>query len=260
MTKAAEPILARIAWDTPEEVPPGFVQGPEKRSLYLIECNYTGYGSAVIDGREFKVSPGKCYVVHPGSSLILKADRTEPRRALWCIFGGTRAGEILYNAGITPESPFAPDDRFEELFSVLKRLYEYRLQNDMGAELIKTACLYEFLGVLSRGKADVGRTLRVERAVSMMENEYRHDISIADVASELGFDRSYLSTAFKESTGISPYAYLTEIRIRRACDLLTGSSASVSEVAEAVGIDPHNFSRIFKREMGVSPIEYRMGK
>lgn len=257
MTKAVEPILARIAWDTPEDVPPGFVQRPEKRSLYLIECNYTGYGTAVIDGKEFKVSPGKCYVVHPGSVLTLKADANEPRRALWCIFGGTRAGEILYNAGITSDSPFAPDDRFEELFSILKRLYDIRLQNDMGSEVIKTAYLYEFLGVLARGKADVGRNLLAERAVGIMETEYHSDITVSDVAAELGFDRSYFSTVFKEYTGVSPYAYLTTIRIKRASDLLTGGNQSVSEIAEAVGIDPHNFSRIFKREMGISPLDYR---
>ncbi len=260
MAKAAEPILARIAWDTPEDVPPGFVQGPEKRSLYLIECNHTGYGSAVINGREFKVSPGKCYVVHPGSTLTLTADRKEPRRALWCIFGGTRAGEILYNAGITPESPFAPDDRFEELFSVLKKLYDIRLCNDMGSELIKTGYLYEFLGVLARGKADVGRNLLAERAASVLETEYTSDITIADVAAELGYDRTYLSTVFKEYSGISPYAYLTGIRIRHACDHLSVGDESITEIAEAVGIDPHNFSRIFKREMGVSPIEYRRRK
>ena len=257
MAHAAEPILARIAWDTPEDVPPGFVQGPEKRNLYLIECNYTGYGSAVINGKEFRVSPGKCYVVHPGCTLTLKADKTEPRRALWCIFGGSRAGEILCKAGITSDSPFAPDDRFEELFSILKRLYDVRLQNDMGSELIKTAYLYEFLGVLARGKADVGRNLLAERAVSVMETEYRNDITVSDVAAELGFDRSYFSTVFKECTGSSPYAYLTEIRIKHACDYLADTNMSISEIAEAVGINSHNFSRIFKRETGISPMEYR---
>ena len=257
VTKASEPMLHRIVWDTPEDVPPGSVLGPERRNLYLIECNVRGNGAFILNGKRFEVGPRKCYIIHRGDELTLIADDKEPRIALWCFFGGARVGEILRSAGIDSDSPFAPDELFDELYSILERLYAVRTENDMGAELIKTAYLYEFLGTLTRGKVDIARNVVAERAISIMETEYTSDMSVSDMASELGFDRSYFSTLFKECTGTSPYAYLTSLRVKKACELLLQTDMSVLEVSESVGINPHNFSRIFKRETGISPTDYK---
>ena len=227
--------------------------------MYLIECNPTGYGSFEVNGKHFKVGPRCCYILRPGDLVTLCAAENDPKTSLWCLFGGARVGEILDAAGITADQPFAPEDKFDELFAILEKLYSIRLQNDLGSELAKTAYLYEFLGVLVKGKSAAAGDIVIERAKSIMESEYPKDITVSDIASELGFDRSYFSILFKEQTGTSPYAYLTSLRIRRACDLLVNGGLSISEVAERVGIDPHNFSRIFKRIMGISPAEYKNG-
>jgi AraC-like DNA-binding protein len=253
-------MLHRILWDTREEVPPGSVVGPEVRNLYLIECNVSGYGSVVINGKEFSVGPRCCYVLHPGDEVTLKAAEKDPRLALWCLFGGAKAGEILRAAGITADSPFVSKEKFDELLEILEKLYAIRLQSDLGSELLKTAYIYEFLGVVARGKTDISKKLPIERAITIMETESNTDLSVSDISDELGFDRSYFTTLFKKHTGISPYAYLTRIRIKKACGLLENSDLPMSEIAERVGINAHNFARIFKREMGSSPAEYRRSK
>ena len=257
---ASEPMLHIIEWDTPDIVTPGYTVGPEVRRLYLIECNVLGYGTVTVNGREFKVGPGDCYVLYPGDTVTQVADEVEPRIALWCLFGGARVGEALRAAGITSESPFAPREKFDELLAIMEKLLAVSDKTDMGAELLKTAYLYELLGTLAEGKTDVARNVVAERAISIMETEYSGNLSISDVARELGFDRSYFSTLFKDSVGISPYSYLTRIRIRHACNLLSDTSLAINEVAERVGIDPHNFSRIFNREVGASPVEYKKQK
>ena len=257
VSNASEPMLHIIEWDTPDIVIPGYTVGPEVRRLYLIECNVSGYGTVTVNGREFGVGPRSCYILYPGDTVTLRADDNEPRIALWCLFGGARVGEILTAAGITAESPFAPEEKFDELLAIMEKLLAVSDKTDMGSELMKTAYLYEFLGTLSRDKHSLSRNVAAERAISIMETEYSGDLSVSDVARELGFDRSYFSTLFRESVGISPYSYLTRIRIRHACDLLTDSALAINDIAERVGIDPHNFSRIFNREVGLSPVEYR---
>ena len=257
VSKAAEPLLHIIEWDTPDIVTPGYTVGPVVRRLYLVECNVSGYGTVNINGKEFCVGPGDCYVIYPGDTVIQKADDKDPRIALWCLFGGARVGEILRASGITSDAPFAPKEKFGELLAIMKKLLAISNKTGMGAELMKTACLYEFLGALADGKEDISRNIIAERAISIMETEYSGSLSVSDIARELSFDRSYFSTLFKESVGTSPYSYLTRIRIRRACDLLRDTPLSVGAISERVGITPHNFSRIFKREVGISPAEYR---
>lgn len=257
VSKGAEPMLHRILWDTDEDVLPGFVQGPETRNTYLIECNVSGYGKVIINGNEYNVTPGCCYIMRPGDEVTMIADEHDPRRALWCMFGGEKVYEILNSVGITDKSPFVDVLHFDDIRAVLEKLFDIRLKTDLGSELMKTAYLYELLGIISQGRTEIERNIVAERAISIMETEYGRDMSVSDIAAELGFDRSYFSTIFKECTGTSPYAYLTMLRVRKACNLLKSTDLSINQVAERVGIDPHNFSRIFKRELGILPIKYK---
>jgi AraC-like DNA-binding protein len=88
-----------------------------------------------------------------------------------------------------------------------------------------------------------------------METRLSLPISVADLAAEVGFERSYFSVVFKEKTGRSPHEYLTKLRITAACrELIAGMS--VAEVAESVGLEPKNFSRIFKKYIGETPLGY----
>ena len=53
-------------------------------------------------------------------------------------------------------------------------------------------------------------------------------------------------------------AYLNEIRLSHAVQLLETTDRPIAEVGETVGLeDPAYFSRLFRRQYGLSPIRYR---
>ena len=254
---SSEIIVPRIVWDTPETVPPGSHHGPDLRYTYLIECNVSGYGKVTINGKKFDIVPRCCYFCLPGDIVKLEADEVNPRQAIWCIFGGKIADEILKRAGITSETPFVPGDKFDAIFALLEKMHEYKENNDLGGELIKKGLVYQILGELTLGRETIEYNHIVEEAVAIMETEYSSDLTISSIADKLKVDRSYLSNLFKKHKRVSPYSYLNLIRMKRACMLLATTNNSTTSIAEAVGIDPHNFSRIFQREMGDTPSEYR---
>ena len=71
---------------------------------------------------------------------------------------------------------------------------------------------------------------------------------------------SILPTLFKKKTGKTPHAYLSELRIKKSCALLSDSNLSISETARAVGIDPVCFARVFKKYTGTVPGNYKKEK
>ena len=88
---------------------------------------------------------------------------------------------------------------------------------------------------------------------------YGLNITIPDLAKEVGLERSYFSTLFKAKTGKTPHAFLTELRIKKACMLIEMNTMPINEISTAVGIEPVNFSRVFKKITGVLPGQYKKG-
>lgn len=69
---------------------------------------------------------------------------------------------------------------------------------------------------------------------------------------------AYFSTMFKKETGQAYIAYLTDVRLGRAVELLMATDDKTYIIAEKVGYPEQNyFSYVFKKKFGVSPTRYR---
>ena len=257
--RSAEPKVYLCAADNDDNLPGGSYCAPCAHDLFVLECNESGYGRASINGRWFDVKPRMSYIILPGDAVAYYAARENPRRGYFLLFGGGKIGRLLERAKITADSPLLPEEKFDEVLSVMKKLYAIRGESDTGAELTRTGYLYELLGIILRGKVEnESANYNIERAVSIMETYYHTNLTMENIAAEVGFDRAYFSTAFKKHKGISPHEFLTNLRINRACEIIENSTAaSIGFVAESVGLEIQNFSRIFKSVTGKTPREYK---
>jgi AraC-like DNA-binding protein len=70
--------------------------------------------------------------------------------------------------------------------------------------------------------------------------------------------RSAFAVAFTHAVGKPPLHYLTNIRMKRAADLLRVGNLSVKEVSYRVGYESEiAFGRLFKKHFGVTPSEFK---
>lgn len=87
------------------------------------------------------------------------------------------------------------------------------------------------------------------------------DLSLTELCSYLGFSCSYFSTLFKRHMGQNYSCYLTDLRLRRAAQLLKDTDETALSISYQVGYSaPNYFCREFKRRFGVSPLAYRRGE
>ncbi|HEV3086016.1 MAG TPA: helix-turn-helix transcriptional regulator [Candidatus Elarobacter sp.] len=100
--------------------------------------------------------------------------------------------------------------------------------------------------------------LRMQRVKRFIELHAFEQLAVRDVAAEVGLSPFTLVRQFRSAVGTSPYAYLLELRLARAKELLRTSDRSIGAVAERVGFrDPAYFSRLFASTVGCSPTEFR---
>lgn len=92
------------------------------------------------------------------------------------------------------------------------------------------------------------------RACELMDAHLDGGIALAEVAGQCGLSVSYFARAFRQSTGITPHAWLTRRRVDRAMAMMQDRSASLSAVALAAGFaDQSHFTRVFSKVVGISP-------
>lgn len=96
------------------------------------------------------------------------------------------------------------------------------------------------------------------QAVAFLCEHYAGDLDRGRVAKHLGVTAGYLTRVFHRELGLTPWDYLTRLRIVRAKELLAHASLSIAEVAGRVGYnDPAYFTRVFLKETGHSPRAFR---
>ncbi|MDQ8737913.1 response regulator [Paenibacillus sp. LHD-38] len=98
----------------------------------------------------------------------------------------------------------------------------------------------------------------VIEAAAFIEKHFREPISLQQVADAVNVSKNYFSEMFKRVTGDNFIDYLISLRVKRAKELLQGSSLKVYEVAEQSGFnDVKHFSKQFKKLVGLSPAEFQ---
>ena len=83
-------------------------------------------------------------------------------------------------------------------------------------------------------------------------------VAVEMICRELHMSPAYFSTMFRKVTGQTYIAYLTEVRLQKAVELLNETDDKTYVIAQKVGYQEQNyFSYVFKKRFGISPTKYR---
>lgn len=101
---------------------------------------------------------------------------------------------------------------------------------------------------------------RVQQMLAFMQENFSHNITVADVAGAAGIGERECLRCFQKTIHIPPMQYLLKYRIMRGAEaLLTRPTATIAQVAVSCGFDsPSNFSQHFRRFYSCTPREYRL--
>ena len=99
---------------------------------------------------------------------------------------------------------------------------------------------------------------KIAMACEYMEMHYEQDIALEQVAEYISINPSYLSYIFKKETGSTFLQYLTNIRLQKACRLMTDNpELSLDDVAAKTGYHSTSyFHKIFRSRFGMSPRQW----
>lgn len=244
---------------------PNHDYGPALRDHYLIHYISGGEGVFSADGNTYKLVEGQGFLIYPNVISYYKADGQNPWTYSWVAFNGLKAGHYLKQTGLSRENPVFTYNNDSYLKDCIDEMIECR-NIISGRDLRLTGLLYMFLSKLietnGTGSQDYYTTERsnhyIDLAVRYIHMNYSRSITISEIASSIGLDRSYLSSLFKKKLNVSPQEYLLNLRIEKSCVLMGNESLTIGNISRSVGYnDPLHFSKIFRKIKNVSPSKYR---
>lgn len=99
---------------------------------------------------------------------------------------------------------------------------------------------------------------QLRRVVEYLDAHLPKHVDLADLAALVDLSQSHFSRAFKASTGMAPYRWQLDARVRRAQALLLDTHFTLDQVADATGFaDAVHFGRTFRRLTGATPAAWR---
>lgn len=240
------------------------VERTEGLDEYVLIFVETGEGWIETGGKRKDVAAGEVILLPPRQRHAYGSHDENPWTLYWFHFRGQIAEELLewtnFSADTRVMTCASWDGirrQFHTLFDSIERGYHEHNLLEMSRTLINVITLLHRNP--SRERPQEARD-RIERAMDRMRETLTRPLTLEAYAREAGYSVPRYCHWFKHFTGVSPMAFLTELRIQSACEYLDTTSLAIKEIAAILGYeDPYYFSRTFAKCTGQSPMKYREG-
>ena len=215
--------LYQFGW---EQCDPSHSFGPAARNHYLFHLCLSGTGTLYAENSNgesiaYQVKSGQGFMVFPHQVSTYIADHEIPWEYTWIEFDGLRAKEAVDLAGISRDRPIYKA-RYKDLAETMKQEMLYIVNNKEASPFHLIGHLHLFIDSFIRSSTSApigqGSSLRdfyIKEAISFIEQNFQNNISVEDIATSCGLNRSYFGKIFHEYTGKSPQDFLISYRMSK---------------------------------------------
>lgn len=214
----------------------------------------------VESGEGVLVTPEGSFDLTPGMAVFMRRDvpveyygMDHTFESAWVTFNGVGVDSILEYLG-------AENFAFLKSRSVYPMIVNaYKLADRGASPELLSRCAYDVLTAFFHELNTEHRSPILIRAKDYIEEHYNENISVSDLARELGISESLLFRLFREGERQTPSDCLRNVRIRRAEQLLLSQpDLKITELALRCGFsDAAYFCKVFKNETGMTPKTYQ---
>ena len=99
---------------------------------------------------------------------------------------------------------------------------------------------------------------QLRKVEALAADDLSQDLGLSELAGAAGLSPYHFARRFKASTGETPHAWLTRLRMEKARHLIAATGLAMIEIAHSVGFESQShFGQVFRTSCGVTPAEFR---
>ncbi len=191
-----------------------------------------------------------CDVTSPLAAALEQSGSASPENLFVSRLHFDPQGAILSRLRMLAErcAPALQPSSFEQYFLILasrfSALYEEVQKKIARLPVVKAATRQELFRRLERGR-------------EFLHSRSNGPVSLEEAARSALLSPYHFHRAFRQVHGLTPHAYLTNLRLARARDLLQRGTSVLETCLECGFQSPTSFSRLFRSSFGILPSRVR---
>lgn len=229
---------------------------------FVVAATEAGGAHVTNAGRAHAALPGSLFVSNPNEPQSARMGRS-PRWRYRAFYLSHPAMDLLAHTNGARPAPFFIDGvlndpalaaRFLRLHHALETEHDRFRDDELLADAFGTLLLRNGGG---SPRAPAYRDAAIVRAVvASMQAQHAEKLSLATLAAGAGLTPFQLIVLFKRTVGLTPHAYLIQIRLNVAREHLRRGSPLADSATAAGFYDQSALTRHFKRWYGITPRQY----
>lgn len=245
-----------------EDCAPGYHYGPRYRSYNLLHFVVKGSGKLQINEHTFDISAGDAFIIPEGKVSYYEASVTDPWSYAWINYLGISSQIYTYQLLTSLEEVYVirniDTNKYKEIAMQILALDGNPTSRYLQANSLLLQAMAMLFADVNFDEKSWGHVSVADEVKFYLDTNYSEKIVIKDLAKSYGVHPNYLTRIFHEKFGSSPKRYLLQLKLKKACRLLTTTELPVTVISGSLGFDDQlAFSRLFKKEFSVPPTEYR---
>lgn len=242
-----------------------YIQRPEGYPCFHWLQTLEGEGELNVQGTVYKLPERSGFLLHPHVQHFYYA-RGPLWKTAYITFAGTMASSLAIDLHGAVSDKIQWDSDDDDIPQQLEKILQLAESGTDASGWKSSAELYRFLTLLrTNGRKNhlpsLSRRLeRIQLLLDWLEKEYANpDLGLAKMAGQLNIGERQLNERFRELFGQTAYAYLIQLRLRKAKEWLPSRPDwTVRQIGEAVGFrDASHFVATFRLKEGLTPEKYR---
>ena len=226
--------------------------------FYELEYYHNGTGFSCINGDRYPHTPGMVLFAKPGQTRFSLGSFE-----CQCIHFDCNEPMFTQYASSLPDVVLLAES---EILPLMEEVARHTENQTVYSPLIQYSLIMRILALIGEHLGEIQPlTISNDRyfpnitaVKEYLDNHFQEKITLKSLARYAYLSPNFMRIKFQELIGISPHAYLEEIRMNHACRLLTESELSIADIASACGYEsPSYLDSVFRRKKGITPNQYR---
>lgn len=235
------------------------------RTLNEYQMLYQPEGEGVFSSKHVKNMPikaGDLFLLFPGEWHSYHP--TKGWKSYWIGFKGKNVDDRVKAGFLSPEKPIYHVGYSGDIIKLYEEAYKTAVEEAAYSQQTLAGIVNHLIGLmysLQRNiilNKDREHVEMINHARQLIRDALEENLTIQQIAEEMGVSYSNFRKLFKEFTGISPAMYQQDLRLQRAKEMLSATDLSIKEIAYRLNFEsPDYFSSKFKIKTGLKPSEFR---